>query len=498
MSQRPLAVQTVLLTTRTLLFAVALGSVGVWSAACADQGCFTIIAGRQATAEGIVLFAHNEDNGPADAAGMRSVARATPPAGSWVTFPGGARIPQVDTTYAYWHLQMPDLDYSDAYINEHGVALASNSCPSRQTSPELIDGGVGGRLLRRLVAERARTAREGALLVGGLIERFGYTASGRTLAICDSQEGWLVAMVNGRHWVAARVPDDQVAVLANTYTIRDVDLSDADRFLAAPDLIQYAEAQGWHDPARGPFDFAAAYADPSSYENPDNTYRQWSGLRRVAAEPVPPPGPETLPFAATPRAPLRTEHLVQVLRDHYEGVRPGDARLATDGSPHGGKVTSICRHRTNSSSVIELYGHDPVSPRSLYAVWWLALWQPCTSPYVPLFPGLQELPDPLLLNALPTRTLAGDPVTPDAAWAYRVLGALARWVDASYESRAPGIRSRWRDVEQMGLEQRTYIVEELSRAGGGDPHRARQLAGTVGAQILDECLRVAHVTMEHP
>ena len=114
MSQRPLMGHIVLLTARVFMIATALGAAGFSSSPIAEQGCFTIIAGREATAEGIVLFAHNEDNGPADAAGMRSVARAAPPAGLWVTFPGGARIPQVDTTYAYWQLQMLDLDHSDA------------------------------------------------------------------------------------------------------------------------------------------------------------------------------------------------------------------------------------------------------------------------------------------------------------------------------------------------------------------------------------------------
>ena len=145
-------------------------------------------------------------------------------------------------------------DYHD---NEWGVAVTSDNCPSREDKPELTDGGIGY-MLRRLVAQRARSAREGVLLAGRLVERFGYVDSGRTYVIGDPNEAWLCCVVNGKHWLAQRVPDGHVAMVANTYSIRQVSLDDKANVLACKDIVEYAEARGWYDPQRdGAFDFAA-------------------------------------------------------------------------------------------------------------------------------------------------------------------------------------------------------------------------------------------------
>ena len=97
------------------------------------------------------------------------------------------------------------------------------------------------------IAQRARTAREGVTLAGGWIEQFGYVDSGRTYVIADPHEAWLLAVVNGRHWVARRVADDEVVVLPNVYVTDTVDLSDAKNFLGSGDLIDYATGRGWFD-----------------------------------------------------------------------------------------------------------------------------------------------------------------------------------------------------------------------------------------------------------
>lgn len=218
-------------------FIIAAIAVSFAMPALGEQGCFSIVAGKKATADGCVLFAHNEDNSIKVVAGMRKVPRQSHQPEVEVRLPNGGRLAQVKETYGYWWLEMPECQYSDTLLNEHGVAVASNNCPSREDQPSLTDGGIGGPILRRLVAERARTAREGVVLVGSLVEKFGYLASGRTMIICDANEGWLLAMVNGKHWVAARVPDGEVAVLANTYTIRQVDIADTNNFLACHDLV---------------------------------------------------------------------------------------------------------------------------------------------------------------------------------------------------------------------------------------------------------------------
>lgn len=76
-------------------------------------------------------------------------------------------------------------------MNEWGVAVVSNACrPSKIGEEKPEDMGIGYGL-RRLVAERARSAREAVEIAGALIEEFGYT-SGRSYQFCDKNEAWVI------------------------------------------------------------------------------------------------------------------------------------------------------------------------------------------------------------------------------------------------------------------------------------------------------------------
>ncbi len=202
------------------------------------EGCFSIVVGKKASTDGYVIMAHNEDDTPPQIVHHLKVPRKRHARGEKVTLRNGGRLDQVAQTWGYIWSEMPGMLFSDSYINEWGVGVTSDNCPSREDRAEITDGGIGY-MLRRLVAERAKTARQGVLLAGKLVERFGYIDSGRTYIICDPQEGWLFCVVNGKHWLAQRVADDKIAMVANTYTVRQVDLSDTDNILASDDIIEY-------------------------------------------------------------------------------------------------------------------------------------------------------------------------------------------------------------------------------------------------------------------
>ncbi|MDM7926142.1 MAG: C69 family dipeptidase, partial [bacterium] len=194
------------------------------------DACTSVVVGRKASATGAVLFGHNEDDYGDRVVNVWKVPRIRHTPEERVRFLDGAEIPQAAETWAMLWFQVDGLKYSDLYCNEWGVTVASDACPSREGNPSLTDGGAGWPL-RRVVAERARTAAEGARIAGQLLDRFGYPSSGRTLVICDSKEGWLLSMAAGKHWVAQRVPDDAVVVLPNTYVVRGVSAGDTGNFM---------------------------------------------------------------------------------------------------------------------------------------------------------------------------------------------------------------------------------------------------------------------------
>lgn len=366
-----------------LLVLMALASTAM---STENDNCFSIVVGRNASADGHLLVAHNEDDGPPQVVNHSKVPRSSHQPGEKVTLLNGGEVEQPAETWGYIWSEIPGLRFSDSYLNEHGVTVCSDACPSREDRPELTDGGISY-YLRRLVAERARTAREGVMLAGALVERFGYDGSGRTYIIADPQEGWLLAAVNGKHWVARRVPDDSVAMIANTYTIHEIDLTDTTNFLGAPDIIEYAIARGWYDPDNDDqFDFAAAYADPDVAADGRNIGRQWSAYRQVTD-----PSPEydiRMPFCVSPANKLHPRDLMSVLRDHYEGTDLYED--PESGNPHDQDRTPICRHDTQTSFVAHLrYGR----PTDIGVIYWVCLGSPCSSVYFPFYYGLEQFPD---------------------------------------------------------------------------------------------------------
>ncbi len=167
-----------------VLAAIAMGLI----ATVPCRACFSIVVGKNASADGCVLVAHNEDDSAPQVVNHHKIPRRTHAPGEMVSLRNGGQLEQVGETWAYLWSEMPGMQFSDSYVNEWGVCVTSDNCPSREDEAELTEGGIGY-MLRRLVAERARSARDGVRIAGELVERFGYVAAGRTYIIAYSEEG---------------------------------------------------------------------------------------------------------------------------------------------------------------------------------------------------------------------------------------------------------------------------------------------------------------------
>jgi len=455
---------------KRLLFSLTLATAFVAGPAAGHADCFSIIAGKAATADGSVLFAHHEDNAPKYAAGMVLVPHTNHSAGETVKLPSGTRIPQVPTTYGYWWLMMPELSYSDVLLNEYGVATASDACASHEDSPQITSGGIGDPVLRRLVVERARSAREGVQLVGALVEQYGYPDSGRTLLIADPQEGWMVCLVNGIHWVAERVPDNAVGCVPNTYSIGAVNLADTNNFLGSADLIPYAVQRGWYNPAAGPFSFEAAYADPTARSA---TGRQWTALTLLAAGPLPAPDSVRPPFAVAPKVLLAVSNLIAVLRD--PGVSAGLAN--------------------NSSSVFQLRAGTPAELKS---VWWLAMGPGYTTPFVPLYLGMSEVPEQLAFGVGSGAFCEYCVVAPVFGPAYQLFRNLADWVEASHTARVGLAQFQWQALEQTSFDLQPAIEGQTAALWASQPATAREFLARYCGGTLTRAMQQADELMQAP
>ena len=213
--------------------------------------CFGILAGRNATTDGYVYLGHNEDQSlPA----MLNI----------------YNVPANSQRCAYLWFEFPGQKAGDTFVNEYGVGITSDKCKSRE------DKATGSVIyeVRTTVAQKARTAREAVHIIGSLVEKYGYGDSGRSYLVADRHEAWVCAVVKGKHWVAQRVPDDEIATIPNYYTIGKINLKDTVNFLGSKDIVRYARKRGWYKPRRdGEFSFRVAYSDPATLNSQNNKDR---------------------------------------------------------------------------------------------------------------------------------------------------------------------------------------------------------------------------------
>ncbi|MGI6620796.1 MAG: dipeptidase [Bacillota bacterium] len=440
------------------------------------EDCSAVIVGKEASATGEVLFGHNEDDSGNNVMVQHLVPRATHQPGKLVELePECAKIPQVGQTWAYlWSETRADwkASFSDTFINERGVAIASDNCsPSREDMPEITNGGIGYGL-GHIIAQRARTAREGVEIAAELIEKYGYTASGRAYLIVDKGEGWVLQVVQGKHYVAKRVPDDHVLFIPNWYTIYRVDLSDKANYIASEDIIIYAISRGWYTPERpgdySDFSFALAYQDPEKNQD-GNMVRHKNALRLILKrEPA-----DIRAFSVKPQEKLGVDDVKAILRTHYEGT-DDDLSNGYVVNPHRTGKRTICTSTTLESFVVQFREQAELT------CIWRALLNPCTSPYVPWYLGITKVPAGYTWMS-PEEALASHFSVPQsdlsyrpgrAWWAFRNVQDLA---DAAYAEVFPEIREARDALEKTWAEQQIQFERQVYGVFKEDPEKARAM-----------------------
>lgn len=306
--------------------------------------CFGIIAGSKATVDGSVLMGHNEDDGGEQMLNIYAV-------------------PASKDNVKYLWFEFPGMGQADSFMNEYGVCIASDGCSSQENKKDLTKGGVLYEV-RVAVAKKARSAREAVYIIGSMVEEYGYSGSGRTYVIADPAEGWIVSVVQGRHWVAQRVPDDCVMTIPNYYVIGKVDLNDKENFAGSADLVDYAIQRGWYNPETdGEFSFRNAYASKKTIKSDHNVkrhanaYNFFFGIDRQDDDPI----------ALQPLNPVSVSDVMDAL-----------------------SLPKICNETTILSSVFQLRSW---LPREYGCVAWTAMGHPNTYVYKPWYLGITKVPE---------------------------------------------------------------------------------------------------------
>ena len=409
------------------------------------MSCTTILAGKKTTESGFVIAAHNEDE-----RGRYVTYHGMLPERDWdltdpdqaflPAEPGYAKVPQVPHTFrTYWveHVY-PDCgaENSDMFLNRNGVLFTSNAGGDSKPDPKdpslVKDGGIGYNI-RRAVGERAENARHGVQIALSLIAEWGYAPTGRCYTIADKDEAWIIQVVRGFYYAAARIPDDAVMVMPNHLTIHSLtefpvsialDSHDPQvpmntdwsqgAILYPADLISHAEEQGWYTP-RVPgntddFDYAWVYQKGSGWKNNYNTNRHLIGMRYIMDDPElecpadPLAGihndPDTryFPLCVYPKQKVTLEKIAKILAEHQALTPDAWAELGPGKTPHIRRGL-ICCYGNSAETTMAQFAESPER-----TTLWTALGRSCHQPFIPLHP-LNGIPEILAPHKDPSQVM---------------------------------------------------------------------------------------------
>lgn len=364
---------------RASLMACAISSALV-ALPLSAMACSTVIVGKDASATGQVIVGHNEDNGGRIFNPQYWVPAAKHKAGEMIKYePTAAMIPQVPETLGFYWSQTLDPNgssFSDGFVNEAGVVIVSNACSNIfDKDQKLKDGGIGYGI-RRLMAERAHSAREAVKIATDLLTKYGYFSEGRTYTIADTKEAWQLAIHKGNVWVARRVQDNEVIYIPNNFMMDKVDATDTENVIVSPGLIERSIQNGRYKPATpgvySDFNFREAVQPAEQRAVEYNFSRNQLAWEYITGDKI--TNAEQFPYSFTPDKKFTVQDVKNILRLHEDRI----------GNDENGWYHHLgfgpCRVTTHESVVFEI--NDVPELITSYR----ALARPCETPYVPFYP----------------------------------------------------------------------------------------------------------------
>lgn len=182
----------------------------------------------------------------------------------------------------------------------------------------LVSSGVGEEDMLTLVLPYIRSAREGVLRLGAILEAYGtYEANG--VAFSDEHEIWWLETIGGHHWIARRVPDDAYVTNPNQFGLDHFEFNNPEEYLCSKDLKDFITK--YHlDLTYSNEHFNPRYAFGSQRDK-DRHYnipRAWIMQQYFNPELLQDPRSFELPWCQRPYRKVTIEDVKYVLSNHYQ------------------------------------------------------------------------------------------------------------------------------------------------------------------------------------
>jgi len=387
-------------------------------------------------------------------------------------------IPEVNHTYAY-------ITGSYGMINEH--QLMTGEC----TDYAKIHPGAekGKRIfysseLSNIALERCTKAKDAVLLIGNLIDTYGYYGTGETLIFADPSDAWVIEMCGGTpdgtggYWAAEQIQPGEIFVAANEFRIRDLSADNPSQ-IYSKNLESDAEKMGWWNRTDGSLDWTKTFGI-GEYSHPYYSQaRVWRIFDRLApslglSPYVEGPFSKEYPFSIKPDKLVNITTALSIYRDHYEGT-VFDLTAPPAGGPFGDPYRvwgqfdlhdAPYEGELKPGSWSRPISTDPCGysyicqgrstlPDPIGGVCWLGLSSPSETCYVPFYAGITHLPLPYVHGSHWEFDLN------TAFWPYELLQNYARLM---YSYMSPEIKAEQERIEGAAIANQSAIeAEALAR-----------------------------------
>ncbi len=433
------------------------------------MACTTILVGKNASYDGSTMIARNDDSGAGNYTPKKfAVVKPEDQPREYKSVISHVTVKLPDDPVRY--TCVPNViegkgTWAAAGVNAYNVAMTATETitsnprvlgadplvkyiPKEGDSEEKA-GGIGEEDIVVLTLPYIKSAREGVLRLGKLLEEYGtYEMNG--IAFSDVDEIWWLETIGGHHWIAKKVPDDRIVIMPNQFGMDIFDLEDAfgekKNHLCSDDLEEFIiencldlspdrrfmprEVFGSHDDSDHVYNTPRAWY-LGRYFNP-KAYR-WDGPNADF-------GPESddIPWSYVPEHRVTVEDVKYALSSHYQGT-PYDPYASYGDPSMRGMYRSIGINRTDFMALIQL---RPYVCEDICAVEWVCFASNAFNAMCPVYANIDSAPEYL-------SNTTKDVSTDNFYWSSRLIAALA---DAGYKKNLNHIERYQLAVQSKGHE----------------------------------------------
>lgn len=437
-----------------------------------NEACTTVMVGRKMMADGSMIYARSDDS-----TSVRATRLVHYPAGKgpkeFVAIDSPFRCPLPEKRLGFSALEREDLPYhwGEAGFNDLGVGMSATETIFSSKEVLALDPyvpeGLAENSVFHIILPYIKSAREGVLRLGELIEKYG-SAEGFGIAFMDKDESWYLENAGGHRYLAKKMPADKYFVSGNQSRYRDFDPSED---IASKDLVEWAREHGFFS---GKFDFHKAYSLESENDKTYNYPRVWYLQKMFTPSLEQDVKVNNYPVYLKADRLLTVEDIKAAFRSHYDGTSHDPYLHSNPKEPW----RPISIFRTINTHILQV---RPELPKEIGCLDFMAEGMADLCIFLPLYQGVTSYPKAYGIGTKHSQKSS-------AYWLFRKVSALGMM---NYNEYAPIIKGRYAaleaDVEKSRQKMEAVFLDVYKRSAT----EAVALLQRWSDKVLSRTLRVA-------